>query len=125
VKFLLHVAGLIVLCNCTKPKNAFNTVYGQHVDGILITKKEYRERWPFKVDSLYLFRGEKLDVYVAKNNVAYAVNSIASDMADSGEFGSFQQWHLIVKNPSTEQINTRNEIEKLGLSQWVNYLRRR
>ncbi|MBH8568057.1 hypothetical protein [Hymenobacter negativus] len=52
------------------------------------------------------------------------MNSIASDKADSGEFGSFQQWHLIVKNPTIDQIKAKNEIERLGLEQWVNFLNR-
>ncbi|MBR7207793.1 hypothetical protein KB206_04130 [Microvirga sp. STS02] len=102
----------------------FHEAYGTSINGLLITKAQYEAKWPFRLDSLYLFRGEKSDVYVERKDTIYAVNSIASDKADSGEFGSFQQWHLIVKNPTIDQIKAKNEIERLGLEQWVNFLNR-
>lgn len=105
--------------------NRLLQIDGKPVDGLLITKAQYGTRWPFRLDSLYLFRGEKLDVYVEKEGHIYAVNNIASDKADSGEFGGYQQWKLIVDNPSPEQRKAKEEIELLGLKQWVNHLKRR
>ena len=100
---------------------------GIPVDGILLIKAQYGRNWPFRLDSLYLFRGEKSDVYMVRMDTIYAVNGEASDKADSGEFGRFQQWHLVVENPTIEQMRTKKEIELLGLEQleqWVNTLNR-
>jgi hypothetical protein len=122
---LLSVFAILFALGCTKNKKGIHTAYGMPIDGILITKAQYGAKWPFRLDSLYLFCGEKSDVYVKRKDTIYAVNSIASDKADSGEFGGYQQWHLIVKNPTTDQIKTKDEIERLGLKQWVNNLNRR
>lgn len=115
---------LSALSSCTKHEKSVHLAYGSSVNGIFITKAQYGKNWPFRLDSLYLFRGEKSDVYVERLDTIYAVNSEASDKADSGEFGSFQQWHLVIKNPTIEQIKVKEEIALLGLKQWVNYLNR-
>ena len=122
------MVGLIVfsvVLGCTKYEKGIHLANGSPVDGILITKAQYGTNWPFRLDSLYLFRSEKSDVYIERMDTIYAVNDIASDMADSGEFGSFQQWNLVVKNPTNKQIRIKKEIELLGLKQWENNLMRR
>ena len=125
LKLLSILTVLLGLTGCAKNRKCIHTAYGMPIDGLLITKAQYGATWPFRLDSLYLFRGEKSDVYVEKKDTIYAVNSIASDKADSEEFGRYQQWHLIVENPTTDQIKTKGEIEQLGLKQWVNNLNRR
>ncbi len=115
----------LVFSSCNKSHHWISTVTGERINGTLITKSQYGSKWPFKRDSLYLFRGEKDDVYVERQDTVYAINSIASDKGDSQEVSSYQMWHLIVSNPSDEQIKTREEIEKLGMRQPTNFLSRR
>jgi hypothetical protein len=124
-KIIVGLMAFAVIIGCTKREKGVHLANGSPVDGVLITKAQYGTNWPFRLDSLYMFRGEKSDVYVEKMDTVYAVNSIASDIADSEEIDSFQQWNLIVKNYTTDQYKTKQEIELLGLKQWVNKLNRR
>ena len=123
-KIMFGLIAFSVILSCTKHEKGVHLANGSPVDGVLLTKAQYGTSWPFRLDSLYLFRGEKSDVYVERMDTIYAVNNIASDMADSGEFGSFQQGNLMVKNYTADQYQTKHEIELLGLKQWVNYLNR-
>jgi hypothetical protein len=117
--------GLLLLTSCSKGKHGAHSINGEEVFGTLITKAQYGPKWPFSADSLYLFRGEKFDVYTERKDTIYALNSVASDRVDAGEFGDFQMWHLMIKNPNYEQMKTKEEIEKLGMAQMVNILSRR
>lgn len=121
---MVGLINLSAILGCTKHKKGLHLANGVPVDGVLLTIAQYGKKWPFRLDSLYLFRGEKSDVYVERLDTIYAVNSEASDKADSGEFGSYQQWNLVVKNYTTDQYKTKQEIELLGLKQWVNHLNR-
>ena len=124
-KIIFGLITFSAILGCTKHEKGVHLANGISVDGVLLTKAQYETNWPFRLDSLYLFRGEKSDVCVERMDTVYAVNSIASDKADSGEFGHFQQWHLVVKNPTADQVKAKQEIELLGLKQWVNNLNRR
>ena len=124
-KVMVSLIAFSVVLGCAKHEKGIHIANGIPVDGVLLTKAQYGTNWPFRLDSLYLFRGERSDVYVERMDTVYAVNSIASDMADSGEFSSFRQWSLMVKNYTADQYKTKQEIELLGLEQWENKLHRR
>ncbi|WP_354585670.1 DUF2511 domain-containing protein [Hymenobacter sp. UYCo722] len=69
-------------------------------DGELITKAKYGRAWPFRTDSLRLFCGveKEADIYVERKGNIYALNSKASDMADSEEVDAFRPWVILMKS---------------------------
>lgn len=125
MKTLIFTLLSLAFFGCNKSHHWISTVTGEKINGTLITKSQYGSECPFKRDSLYLFRGDKDDVYVERQDTVYAINSIASDKGDLQEVSSYQMWYFIVNNPSAEQIKARKEIERLSMKQPVNQLNRR
>jgi hypothetical protein len=125
MKLRKYLLGLLLITSCSKAKHGAHIINGEEVFGTLITKAQYGPKWPFSADSLYLFRGEKYDIYAERRDTVYALNSVGSDRVDAGEFGDFQMWHLVVKDPNHEQLKTKEQIEKLGMVQMTNTLKRR